>query len=73
MDGNSSTFYNSGGDGMLCNLLKALYGLRQSFCALFDRFSKVILTLGFRRSSAGRAGHTLFVWNKNGVTATILC
>ncbi|GMP27046.1 hypothetical protein CsSME_00003220 [Camellia sinensis var. sinensis] len=43
---------------MVCRLQKALYGLKQSPHAWFDRFSAVVLSYRFRRSTSN---HSVFV------------
>nr|KYP51612.1 Retrovirus-related Pol polyprotein from transposon TNT 1-94 [Cajanus cajan] len=42
----------------VCKLKKALYGLKQSPLAWFGRFTKVMISLGFKQS---QGDHTLFV------------
>jgi hypothetical protein len=44
--------------GMVCKLKKALYGLKKSQHAWFERFTKVMLVLGYKQS---QGDHTLFV------------
>lgn len=44
--------------GVVCKLKKALYGLEQSPRAWFGRFTKVMLTLGYKQS---QGDHTLFI------------
>ena len=44
--------------GKVCKLQKSLYGLKQSPCAWFDRFTKVLKFDGYMQS---QADHTLFI------------
>lgn len=56
--------------GKVCRLKKAFYGLKQSPRAWFGRFSKVMITLGYRQS---QRDHTLFVRHSgNGKTTVLL-
>nr|KYP70478.1 Retrovirus-related Pol polyprotein from transposon TNT 1-94 [Cajanus cajan] len=50
-------FVAQGGSGLVCKLQKSLYGLKQSPCAWFGRFSKVIQEFGMIRCEAD---HTVF-------------
>ena len=54
---------------MVCKLKKSLYGLKQSPCAWFDRFSKVIKSHGY---SQGQTDKTLFVKHSLDGKITIL-
>ncbi|RVW64346.1 Retrovirus-related Pol polyprotein from transposon RE1 [Vitis vinifera] len=51
-------FEGSMAKNQVCKLQKSLYGLKQSPRAWFDRFTKVVLKLGYKQ---GQADHTLFV------------
>ena len=51
------------------NSKKSLYGLKQSPRAWFDRFTKVVLKLGYKQ---GQADHTLFVKKSHAGKMTIL-
>ncbi|RVW86491.1 Retrovirus-related Pol polyprotein from transposon TNT 1-94 [Vitis vinifera] len=55
----------------VCKLKKALYGLKQSPRAWFGRFSKVMITNGYKQS---QGDHTLFIkhWTLGGVTALLV-
>lgn len=57
-----------GESGKFCALKKVLNGLDQSRHSWFDKFSKTILTLGYKSS----VNHTLFVRRKNGTTAIVV-
>ncbi|XP_061360276.1 uncharacterized protein LOC133304287 [Gastrolobium bilobum] len=50
-------FNSTNGENKVCRLKKALYGLTQSPRAWFGRFTKVMLSLGYRQS---QGDHTLF-------------
>ncbi|KAK6131471.1 hypothetical protein DH2020_034779 [Rehmannia glutinosa] len=50
-------------EGKVCRLKKALYGLKQSPRAWFDRFSKAMITFGYKQSNAD---HTMFIKYLNG-------
>ena len=54
---------------MVCKLKKFLYGLKQSPCAWFESFSKVIKSHGY---SQGQTDHTLFVKHSSNKGVTIL-
>ena len=56
---------------MVCKLKKALYRLKQSPRAWFGRFTKVMITLGYKQS---QGGHILFVRHSKsgGVTALLV-
>jgi hypothetical protein len=49
--------------GKVCKLKKALYGLKQSPRAWFDKFSKAMISFGYRQSNAD---HTLFIKHYRG-------
>ena len=49
---------NSSNSQMVCELGKALYGLKHSPRAWFDKFAKTITSQGYRQY---QADHTLFV------------
>ncbi|RVW73975.1 Retrovirus-related Pol polyprotein from transposon TNT 1-94 [Vitis vinifera] len=51
-------FEESMAKNQVCKLQKSLYSLKQSPRAWFDRFTKVVLKLGYKQ---GQADHTLFV------------
>lgn len=55
----------------VCKLKKALYGLKQSPRAWFGRFSKVMMTVGYKQS---QGDHTLFIKHSasGGVTALLV-
>ena len=55
----------------VCKLKKALYGLKQSPRAWFGRFSKVMITNGYKQS---QGDHTLFIKHSTsgGVTALLV-
>ena len=42
---------------MVCELKKSLYGLKQSPCAWFERFSKVIKSHEYSQGNIGRTKH----------------
>lgn len=44
--------FATAGENLVCLLRKSIYGLKQSPRAWFDKFSKVIETIGFTRSSS---------------------
>ena len=50
--------YMSSSSGIVCRLQRALYGLKQSPCAWFGRFSKAMRKYGFLQSNSD---HTLFL------------
>ena len=53
----------------ICKLKKALYGLKQSPRAWFGRFTKVMMSLGFKQS---QGDHTLFVKHSKSRRVTVL-
>nr|AAB36237.1 retrotransposon peptide {Ty1-copia retrotransposon element, clone Fab 5} [Vicia faba, leaves, Peptide Transposon Partial, 76 aa] [Vicia faba] len=55
--------------GTVCKLRKALYGLKQSPRAWFGRFTKVMLSLGYKQS---QGDHTLFIKHSVSGGVTIL-
>ncbi|KAK8915915.1 hypothetical protein KSP39_PZI023039 [Platanthera zijinensis] len=50
--------YVAQGDSQVCKLRKAIYGLKQSLRAWFDKFNEVISVVGFARNAAD---HSLFI------------
>ncbi|KAK8951402.1 hypothetical protein KSP39_PZI004749 [Platanthera zijinensis] len=50
--------YVAQGETRVCRLKKAIYGLKQSPRAWFDKFSDIVTAVGFARSSAD---HSLFI------------
>ncbi|KAK8913906.1 hypothetical protein KSP39_PZI024435 [Platanthera zijinensis] len=50
--------YVAQGETRVCQLKKAIYGLKQSPRAWFDKFSSIVAVIGFARSSAD---HSLFI------------
>ena len=59
----------SGKENMVCKLKKALYGLKQSPRAWFDKFSGVILSYGFKRSTSD---HSVFVYHSKAGTIVLI-
>ena len=62
----------NGSDGnKVCRLKKTLYGLKQSPCAWFGRFAKVMIANGYKQS---QRDHTLFIKHSisGGVTTLIV-
>ncbi|XP_061371297.1 uncharacterized protein LOC133313900 [Gastrolobium bilobum] len=57
------------GENKVCRLKKALYGLKQSPRAWFGRFTKVMMTLGYRQS---QGDHTLFFKHSQNGKLTVL-
>nr|KYP52900.1 Retrovirus-related Pol polyprotein from transposon TNT 1-94 [Cajanus cajan] len=53
----------------VCKLKKALYGLKQSPRAWFGRFTKVMISLGFKQS---QGDHTLFIKHSKSRGVTVL-
>ena len=53
--------------GKVCCLRKSLYGLKQSLCAWFDKFSQAIKTFGMQKSKSNH-----FVFYKNSSSGIIL-
>jgi len=53
----------------ICKLKKALYGLKQSPRAWFGRFTKVMMSLGFKQS---QGDHTLFIKHSKSRGVTML-
>ena len=41
--------YVAQGENWVCFLKKAIYGLKQSLCAWFEKFSSIVVIYGFRR------------------------
>ena len=51
-------FVPDGQANKVCRLKKALYGLKQSPSAWFDRFSQVMMRIGYKRC---QSDYTLFI------------
>ena len=62
-------FNPSSKPGTVCRLKKALYGLKQSPRAWFGRFSKAMLSMGYKQS---QGDHTLFIRRSSSGGVTIL-
>ena len=45
-------------ENQLCKLKKAIYGLEQSLCAWFDKFTKVVVSVGL---GCSQLDHSIFV------------
>ena len=58
-------------EGMVCKMKKALYGIKQSPRAWFERLTKVMIALGYRQS---QGDHSLFVRHSDssGVTTVLV-
>ncbi|RVW87892.1 Retrovirus-related Pol polyprotein from transposon RE1 [Vitis vinifera] len=55
---------------LVCKLKKAIYGLKQSLRAWFDKFSQVVFVAGFMRS---QADHSVFVrHSSSGIVGVVL-
>jgi hypothetical protein len=53
----------------VCQLQKAIYGLKQAPCAWFSRLSSWLIALGFHGS---RSDSSLFIYNKSSITMYVL-
>lgn len=53
----------------ICELRKSIYGMKQTPCACFERFSNYLEDLGF---TASQGYHSLFVYQNNGVLLILL-
>ena len=62
-------FHTPATTNKVCKLEKSLYDLKQSPCAWFNRFTKVVKWYGYIRC---QANHTLFVKRSQGGESTIL-
>ena len=51
-------FWEKRATNKVCKMKKALYGLKQSPRAWFERFTKVMLAIGYKQS---QCDHTLFI------------
>lgn len=63
--------YGTSFEKKVCELKRALYGLKQSLRARFERFAKVMISMGYRQS---QGDHTLFINHSNlgGVTMLLM-
>lgn len=57
------------GSGMVCRLIKSIYGLRQVSRVWFEKLASVLLDLGFTQTVAD---YSLFVYKKNDIFVTAL-
>ena len=55
-------FVAQGEIGKVCRLRKSLYGLKQSLCAWFGKFSQAVEEFGMRKS---KSDHSVFYKNSN--------
>ena len=64
-------WFNGSDGNEVCRLKKTLYGLKQSPCAWFERFAKVMIANGYKQS---QGDHTLFIKHSisGGVTTLIV-
>ncbi|KAK8954626.1 hypothetical protein KSP39_PZI001744 [Platanthera zijinensis] len=61
--------FETTGESLVCHLRKSIYGLKQSPRAWFEKFSKVVCTSGFTRSSAD---FSLFTHHRSTGTVILL-
>ena len=63
------SFISSSGTSVVCKLGRALYGLKQSPRAWFEKFSSTVRRYGFVQSNAD---HTLFLKHRKNKVATLI-
>ena len=62
-------FDNGRKEGKVCKLRKSLYGLKQSPCAWFERFTKTIMMHGYTQA---QSNHTLFYHHNDGKVTILI-